>query len=59
MSSIRGGGFKPKLLNRQDKTEIPWDKAFDSDFSLLEPGLKTALVALVEQSGGRYRIIET
>ena len=52
-------GFKPKLLNRQDKTEIPWDKAFDSDFSLLEPGLKTALVALVEQSGGRYRIIET
>lgn len=50
---------KPMLINRQDKTEIPWDKAFGTDFSHLEPGLKTALVALVEQAGGRYRIIET
>ena len=51
--------YKPRLINRQDKTEISWDKAFGSDFSRLESGLKTALVALVEQAGGRYRIIET
>lgn len=50
---------KPELLNRQDKTEISWNEAFGTDFSHLEPGLKTALVALVEQAGGRYRIIET
>ena len=50
---------KPKLIRRQDKAEISWDKAFGSEFSLLEQGLKTALVALVEQAGGRYRIIET
>ncbi len=50
---------KPELINRQDKTVLPWDKAYGKDFEALEPGLKTALVALVEEVGGRYRIVES
>ena len=50
---------KPDLMDRQDKTVLSWGKVYGKDFKAFEPGLKTALVALVEEVGGRYRIVES
>ena len=50
---------KPNLLNREEKKIVPWEEVFQGDFKSFEPALLTALVALVENVGGRYRIVES
>ena len=51
--------YKPDLINRQSKATERWADAFGNDYSSINPNLKTSLVALVEEVGGRYRISES
>ena len=51
--------YKPDLINRQSKETERWVDAFGDDYSGIDPNLKTSLVALVEEVGGRYRISES
>lgn len=48
---------KPKLLRRIDEAIIEWEDAFGYDFDGLEKGLRNSLVALIEESGGKYRLL--
>ena len=45
---------RPKLYCRLEKKNIEWDKAFPSTFDDVQEGLYVALVALAEDSIGRY-----
>ncbi len=47
----------PLLLRRKDKTTISWEEAFGLEYESLEKGLRNSLVALIEESGGRYRLL--
>ncbi len=49
---------KPMLLRRKDKITVSWEDAFGQDYDSLEKGLRNSLVALIEESGGRYRILQ-
>ena len=50
--------LKPNLLNREDKKVYSWNEVFGQSYEELNENLKNALVAVVEQVGGRYRIAE-
>ena len=50
--------LKPELIHRQTKEIFRWEDVYSTPFKDLEPGLKTALVAMVENVGGRYRIVD-
>lgn len=47
---------QPLLIRRRDKVEVEWIDAFGADFNLLSVEVKYSLIALVEESGGQYRI---
>ena len=49
--------LKPMLLVRAKKEKITWEKAFPNSFSQLPATLYSSLVALVEEDGGRYRVL--
>ena len=46
----------PKLLRRKDNAVIEWKDAFGNEFENLDKGMRSSLVALIEESGGRYRL---
>lgn len=46
----------PKLLRRKDNAMIEWKEAFGNEFEKLDKGMRSSLVALIEESGGRYRL---
>lgn len=50
--------IQPVLIRKRDLVEMNWDEAFGDDFSKLSYGLKQSLIALIEGSGGQFRIKE-
>lgn len=49
---------EPSLLRRRDKKVVEWSKAFGTDFESLSPELQASLVALIEEKGGQYRLLQ-
>ena len=50
--------IQPVVIRKRDLVEMNWDEAFGDDFSKLSYGLKQSLIALIEGSGGQFRIKE-
>ena len=50
--------LKPKLLVRKNNEVISWGEAFPSAYSLFTSQQIKALISLIDEDGGKYRIIE-
>ena len=47
----------PDLMVRTSKAIIPWKSAYDKEYDMLTEDQKRTLIPLVEEDGGRYRIV--
>ena len=47
---------KPKLIHRRTNKVMKWEDVFPSSFKSVTPALRNALIALIEEEGGAYRI---
>ena len=48
---------KPVLIRRKTGEEVAWMDAFGDKFEKIDPKLYGSLVALIEESGGKYRLL--
>lgn len=49
---------KPKLIRRKDNEVLDWEAVFESDNMVLDEEKQKSLVALVEEDGGKYRVLK-
>ncbi len=47
---------KPKILIKKTNEIISWDKAFPNNYNMFTSNDINALIALIEENGGKYRI---
>ena len=49
--------YKPKLVERKNNKVLEWDDVFNSSNILVDEEMNKSLVALIEEDGGKYRIL--